>query len=215
MQRIVSKKTNQISGILLTLIASTLTLTGCGSGDPVFLSQDGNSATTVTAGATPNASATPTTTPGAIPAPSPAPGATPAPSPTPGATPAPSPTPGATPAPSPAPGAAPAPSPAPGATPAPSPAPGATPAPTQVPTPAPAPAPAPAPSPSAGSLGKTSWAANCASCHGGNTGSYGTSASKTMSAINGGISQMSFLRGIVSAADASNIAVYAANPGAY
>jgi hypothetical protein len=36
-----------------------------------------------------------------------------------------------------------------------------------------------------------------------------------MSAINGGISQMKGLQGIVSAADASNIAVYAGNPGAY
>jgi hypothetical protein len=36
-----------------------------------------------------------------------------------------------------------------------------------------------------------------------------------MSAINGGIPQMAFLSGIVSAADASNIAVYAANPGAF
>lgn len=122
--------------------------------------------------------------------------------PTPGATPTPTPTP--------TPGTTPTPTPTPGTTPTPTPTPGATP----TPTPTPAPAPVPAPAPSAGTLGKSSWAANCQSCHT-NISAYGSNSSKTMSAINGGIPKMSFLRGIVSATDASNIVVYAANPGGF
>jgi mono/diheme cytochrome c family protein len=67
---------------------------------------------------------------------------------------------------------------------------------------------------SAGSLGKTAWSNNCVSCHGGDTGK-GNNASKTMSAIASNTGGMGILSGIVSATDASNIAAYTANPGAY
>lgn len=69
-------------------------------------------------------------------------------------------------------------------------------------------------SPSAGSLGKTAWSNNCASCHGGQI-SKGQSASKIMSAISNNTGGMGFLSGSISANDANNIATYAANPGAY
>jgi mono/diheme cytochrome c family protein len=72
--------------------------------------------------------------------------------------------------------------------------------------------------PSAGALGKIAWGQYCAACHNATTGqgpSKGANASSTMAAINGGISQMTYLKGTVTATDAANIAVYGANPGAY
>jgi hypothetical protein len=85
---------------------------------------------------------------------------------------------------------------------------------TSTPAPSPTPSPTPTPSPSAGSLGKTAWSNNCASCHGGQT-SKGQNAGNTMTAIKNNIGGMGFLSGSISANDANNIAAYAANPGAY
>jgi mono/diheme cytochrome c family protein len=58
------------------------------------------------------------------------------------------------------------------------------------------------------------WANNCVSCHGSNTGK-GTNASKTLSAIAANTGGMGFLAGTIGATEASQIATYAANPGAY
>jgi mono/diheme cytochrome c family protein len=60
-------------------------------------------------------------------------------------------------------------------------------------------------------VGKTLWANNCASCHGGDTG-MGANPSKTMNAIASNKGGMGILRGIISEDNASNIATYAANP---
>jgi hypothetical protein len=82
-----------MSRLLLTLMASTVVLGGCGGG--VFFDTQDPATTTSTA------SPTPTPTPGVTPTPVPTPGVTPTPVPTPGVTPTPTPTPGATPTPTP------------------------------------------------------------------------------------------------------------------
>ena len=98
------------------------------------------------------------------------------------------------------------------------PAPSATPTPGAAPTPTPGtgptPTPTPTPTPSAGSIGKSLWAKNCASCHGGDTGK-GTNASKTLTAIRNNTGGMGFLSGSIGANEASQIATYAASPGFY
>jgi mono/diheme cytochrome c family protein len=66
----------------------------------------------------------------------------------------------------------------------------------------------------AGLVGKSLWANNCASCHGGDTGK-GANPSKILSAISSNTGGMGILKGIISADNASNIATYAANPSAY
>lgn len=70
MQSLGIKKNRQISGLLLTLIASASMLGGCGDG--IFLSQD-----------SPTTTAAANTAGGVTPTPSPAPGVTPSPTPTP------------------------------------------------------------------------------------------------------------------------------------
>lgn len=65
-----------------------------------------------------------------------------------------------------------------------------------------------------GTLGKTAWANNCASCHGMNTGK-GSNANKTMQAIASNTGGMGMLTGRVTAADANNIAEYVGNPTLY
>ncbi|MEQ1536173.1 MAG: cytochrome c [Burkholderiaceae bacterium] len=65
-----------------------------------------------------------------------------------------------------------------------------------------------------GTLGKTAWASNCASCHGMNTGK-GSNASSIMQAIANNTGGMGILTGRVTAADANNIAEYVANPTLY
>ena len=60
-------------------------------------------------------------------------------------------------------------------------------------------------------VGKSLWANNCASCHGGDTG-MGANPSKIMNAIASNKGGMGILRGIISEDNASNIATYAANP---
>jgi cytochrome c5 len=60
-------------------------------------------------------------------------------------------------------------------------------------------------------VGKSLWQANCASCHGGDTG-RGANPTKTLNAIASNTGGMGFLKGIISADNASNIATYAANP---
>jgi cytochrome c5 len=66
----------------------------------------------------------------------------------------------------------------------------------------------------AGLVGKSLWANNCASCHGGDTG-RGANPSKILNAISSNTGGMGFLNGVISADNASNIATYAANPSAY
>jgi mono/diheme cytochrome c family protein len=66
----------------------------------------------------------------------------------------------------------------------------------------------------AGLVGKSLWTNNCASCHGGDT-SKGANPSKILSAISSNTGGMGFLKGTISADNASNIATYAANPSAY
>jgi mono/diheme cytochrome c family protein len=66
----------------------------------------------------------------------------------------------------------------------------------------------------AGLVGKQLWANNCASCHGGDTG-RGANPTKTLNAIASNKGGMGFLKDIISADNASNIATYAANPSAY
>lgn len=66
----------------------------------------------------------------------------------------------------------------------------------------------------AGLVGKSLWANNCASCHGGDTGK-GANPTKIMNAISSNTGGMGILKGIISADNASNIATYAANPSAY
>lgn len=61
-------------------------------------------------------------------------------------------------------------------------------------------------------VGKSLWQNNCATCHGGDTGK-GANASKIMSAIASNTGGMGYLKGIITADNASNIATYAANPG--
>jgi mono/diheme cytochrome c family protein len=85
-------------------------------------------------------------------------------------------------------------------------------------TPAANPAPAPvASNPStdplhaAALVGKSLWQANCASCHGSDLGK-GANPSKILSAISSNTGGMGFLKGIITADNASNIATYVANP---
>ena len=195
-----TKKMRQASSLLLALLASSLMLGGCGEG-VIFANQ----------GPTTTAAATDANT-GATPAPTPTPGTT---SSTGGTTPTPPTSGGATPTPGPNPSPTPTPNPTPSPTPTPNPTPSPTPNPTPSPPPAtPTPAPAPAPAPSAGSIGKTLWANNCQSCHGGSTGK-GSSASNTLTAIRNNTGGMGFLSGSIGSTEASQIATYAANPGAY
>jgi mono/diheme cytochrome c family protein len=160
MKVVKTKKMQTMSRLLLTLMASTVVLGGCGGG--VFFDTQDPATTTSTA------SPTPAPTPGATP--------TPTPAPTPGATP----------------------------TPTPVPTPGATPTPTPVPT----------PTPSAGTIGKSLWANNCASCHGGVTGKYGADPAKILNFISSQ-KEMRFLGGTIGATEANQIATYAASPGSY
>jgi outer membrane biosynthesis protein TonB len=220
MNAVGTKKNRQASGLLIALVASTLMLGACGEG--VFFANEGpsttaaatdsNAATTATPGAAPT---TDTPSNGATPAPG---GVTPTPTPTDGTTPSPTPnpTPSPTPNPTPSPSPNPTPSPSPNPTPSPSPnpTPSPTPNPTPSPTPNPTPSPAPAPAPSAGSVGKTLWANNCQACHGGSTGK-GSSASNTLTAIRNNTGGMGFLSGSIGPTEASQIATYAGNPGAY
>ena len=87
------------------------------------------------------------------------------------------------------------------------------------PAPAAAPAPAPAPAASASALnGKSLYAGNCASCHGGNPAQNiskilrGTSASATLGAIASNKGGMGYLSGSIGAAEANDIAAYLAQP---
>lgn len=86
-----------------------------------------------------------------------------------------------------------------------------TPAPAATPTPAPGPTPTPS---SAGTIGKSLWANNCAACHGGDTGK-GANPSKILNAIAANTGGMGYLSGTIGANEASQIATYVANPGAY
>lgn len=202
-----TKKTRQASSLLLALLTSSWMLGGCGEG-VIFANERPTTTAAATDGNT-GASTTPTPTPGST---TTAAGTTTGET-TPvagGPTPAPSGG-GATPAPNPAPSPTPAPTPTPTPVPTPNPTP-TTPSPTP-PAPTPAP-PAPAPTPSAGSIGKTLWANNCQSCHGGSTGK-GSNASSTLSAIRSNTGGMGFLSGSIGATEASQIAAYAANPGAF
>lgn len=199
MQAVGTKKTRQASGLLLALVASTLMLGGCG--DSVFFANEG---------ATTTAAATDTGSTGSAPTPTPTPGTTSAAATTNGTTPAAN---GATPTPTPTPSGGSTPVPAP----TPNPTGGTTPTPTPTPNPTPSPTPpppAPTPTPSAGSIGKTLWANNCQACHGGST-SKGSNSSNTLAAIRGNTGGMGFLSGSIGATEASQIATYAANPGAY
>ena len=209
MNAVGTKKTRQASSLLLALLTSSWMLGGCGEG--VIFANEGPTTTAAATDGNTGASTTPTPTPGSTttaagtttgettPV---AGGPTPAPSGE-GATPAPNPAPSPTPAPTPTPTPVPVPTPNPTPT---------TPSPTP-PAPTPAP-PAPAPTPSAGSIGKTLWANNCQSCHGGSTGK-GSNASSTLSAIRSNTGGMGFLSGSIGATEASQIAAYAANPGAF
>ena len=66
--------------------------------------------------------------------------------------------------------------------------------------------------------GKSLYAANCASCHGGNPAQNiskvlkGTSASNTLSAIAGNKGGMGYLKGSIGASEANDIAAYLARP---
>jgi outer membrane biosynthesis protein TonB len=205
MQAAGTKKTYQASGLLLALVASTLMLGACSDG--IFFANEGPS--TTAAATDSNTSATPAPAPAPAPAPG---GVTPTPAPTDGSTP--SPTPNPTPSPTPTPNPTPSPSPTPNPTPTPTPSPNPSPSPTPPPpTPTPPP-PAPTPTPSAGSVGKTLWANNCQACHGGSTGK-GSSASNTLTAIRNNTGGMGFLSGSIGPTEASQIATYAGNPGAY
>lgn len=65
-----------------------------------------------------------------------------------------------------------------------------------------------------GVQGKALWAQNCAACHGGQT-SFGQNANNTLNAIATNKGGMGFLAATIGATQANQIAVYAANPGAY
>ena len=88
---------------------------------------------------------------------------------------------------------------------------GSTPAPSPSPTPTPTPT---TPTPSPGTLGKALWANNCATCHGGNTGK-GANVENILAAIAINTGGMGFLSSSIGSTEASQIATYAANPGAY
>jgi outer membrane biosynthesis protein TonB len=203
MQAAGTKKTYQASGLLLALVASTLMLGACSDG--IFFANEGSS--TTAAATDSNTSATPAPAPAPAPAPG---GVTPTPAPTDGSTPSPTPNPTPSPTPTPNPTPSPTPNPTPSPTPSPNPSPSPTP-PPPAPTPPP---PAPTPTPSAGSVGKTLWANNCQACHGGSTGK-GSSASNTLTAIRNNTGGMGFLSGSIGPTEASQIATYAGNPGAY
>lgn len=92
--------------------------------------------------------------------------------------------------------------------------------PAPAPAPGPAPAPALAPAASASALnGKSLYAGNCASCHGGDPTQNiskilrGTSPSNTLGAIASNKGGMGFLSGAIGAAEANDIAAYLAQPG--
>jgi hypothetical protein len=189
MQAVGTKKTHQASGLVLALVASTLMLGGCGDG--IFFANEGPTTTAAATDTNSTASPTPTPTPGST---------TTAGTTTSGTTPTPS---GGT-----------TPTPSGGTTPTPPPPAGGGTTPTP-PPPAPTPPP-PAPTPSAGSIGKTLWVNNCQGCHGGNTGK-GASAATTLAAIAEPKNKfgMGFLSGSIGSTEASQIATYAANPGAY
>jgi hypothetical protein len=66
----------------------------------------------------------------------------------------------------------------------------------------------------AGKLGKALWAANCFSCHGSDTHEVRTSA-RILNAINENKGGMGVLKGVITATDAANIAIYAVRPSAF
>jgi hypothetical protein len=66
----------------------------------------------------------------------------------------------------------------------------------------------------AGKLGKTLWATNCFSCHGSDTHEVRTAA-RILKAIDENKGGMGKLKGVITATDAANIAIYAARPSAF
>ena len=66
----------------------------------------------------------------------------------------------------------------------------------------------------AGKLGKALWATNCFSCHGSDTHEVRTAA-RILNAINENKGGMGKLKGLITATDAANIAIYAARPSAF
>ena len=66
----------------------------------------------------------------------------------------------------------------------------------------------------AGKLGKALWATNCFSCHGSDTHEVRTAA-RILHAINENKGGMGALKGVITATDAANIAIYAARPSAF
>jgi cytochrome c553 len=66
----------------------------------------------------------------------------------------------------------------------------------------------------AGKLGKTLWATNCFSCHGSDTHEVRTAA-RILKAIDENKGGMGKLKGVITATDAANIAIYTARPSAF
>lgn len=66
----------------------------------------------------------------------------------------------------------------------------------------------------AGKLGKALWATNCFSCHGSDTHEVRTAA-RILNAIDENKGGMGKLKGLITATDAANIAIYAARPSAF